>query len=171
MTVLYIANCSKQDHIFHYHLPGNMQPFAQRIRAGAQIKIDCREGETDAIINQHSRYGMQPVDKITKGFSGICYRIDRQISVERIESGFEQTEAEMTARALETRKVGAAATDKLIGDKAAEFGHGIVAPTEVQVIEEAKGPADAQAGTFNETIQVVRDDAPPPPRRASGRRR
>jgi hypothetical protein len=170
MTTLYIANCSKQDHIFHYHLPGNPQPFAQRIRAGAQIKIDCREGETDAIINQHVIYGMQDVARVKKGFSGLAYRLDKPISVDMIQQGFEQKDAEMIERALESRKVGAAATDAIIAGKAAEFGHNITAPTEVTVTEEGKGPAGAQAGGFDETIKVVRDDAPPPPVR-HGRRR
>jgi len=87
---LYVANCSKQEHDFTYMLIENPRPFHHKIRAGAQMEINGSLEEIDHIIKQHSIYGMMEVGKVQKGFGGICYRLNKPISVDAIEAGLDQ---------------------------------------------------------------------------------
>lgn len=164
MPSLYVANCSKQEHLFTYMIPENPRPFSHKIRAGAQVKIDGSDFDLGKIIEQHAIYGMQIVDKVRKGFGGLAYRLGKPISIEAIESGINQSDQEMINRALETRKNTAAATDQIISNKAQEMGARQIAPLEIEIIEESKGPTD-KGGGFNETIQVVKDGLADAPRR------
>ena len=160
MTSLYIANCTKSTFLFTYMLVENPRPFHHKIFAGTQIKLDCNNDDADQIIKQHSVYGMQPAEKVGKGFSGLAYRIGKPVSIEAIEAGIEQKDQEMIDRALEVRKNTAAATDHILAEKAREFGSRQTAPLEIEVIEEGTGPTDT-SGKFNETIQVVKQGLEP----------
>lgn len=162
MTALYIANCWKSDFLFTYMLVENPRPFHHKIRAGSQICLNVDQIEADQIIKQHSIYGMQPVEKVGKGFSGLAYRIGKPISIEAIEAGISQKEQENIERALETRKNTAAATDHILQEKAREFGSKQTAPLEIEIVEERKSPIDDGNG-FNETIQVVKQGIEPKP--------
>jgi len=156
---IYIANCSKSDFLFTYMLVENPRPFHHKIRAGSQICLNLDKSETDQIIKQHSIYGMQPVDNVTKGFSGLAYAF-KPISVEAIQAGISQKDQENIERALETRKNTAAATDHILQEKAREFGSRQTAPLEIEVIEEKRNPIDEGTG-FNETITVVKQGLDP----------
>lgn len=157
---LYVANCSKQDHDFTYMLFENPRPFHHRIRAGAQFEVNGSQDDIDHIIKQHSIYGMMEVGKVKKGFGGICYRLDKPIAVDAIEAGFEQRDQEMIDRALEARKVTAAAADQILYNKAQEMGLRQKAGLEVEVVEEKKNAADNEP-KFNQTIEVVREGVQP----------
>lgn len=157
---LYIANCSKQDNHFTYMLPEQMRPFARLIRAGQQTEIDSDFETINIIIRQHEIYGIQEAKKVKKGFGGLCYQIDKPISIESIKNGFTQTEQEQIDRALEARKITAASSDQLIAQKAQEFGMRQTSALEVEVIEEKKGIAD-ESSKFEETIGIVRDGLQP----------
>lgn len=58
------------------------------IDIGGQIRIsgDLTTPEIEAIVGQHRKYGMVEVGEIdrTKPFVGLCYSVDKPISVERI---------------------------------------------------------------------------------------
>lgn len=165
MTALYVANCSKSDYLFTYMIFENPKPYHHKIRAGSQICINADTSEIDQIIKQHSIYGMQPVDKVTKGFSGLAYRFGKPISIEAIYAGIKQSDQEMIDRALEARKLTAAATDHIIAEKAREFGSRQTAPLEIEIVEEKRSPTDQSEG-FSETIQVVKQGLEPPPRKS-----
>ena len=160
MPQIYVANCSKHDYIFAYMFIENPKPFHHKIRAGTQIKIEASNDEIEQIIKQHSIYGMQPVEAVKKGFGGLAYRINKQISVEAIEAGLSQSDQEAIDRALEARKNTAAAVDSILTNKAQEFGSRQSAPVEIEVIEEGRNPAD-QSAKFNETITVVKEGIEP----------
>ena len=66
MTAFYVANCRKQDFLFTYMFVENPRPFHHKIRAGSQLQLNLDQGEVEQIIKQHSIYGMQPADKVTK---------------------------------------------------------------------------------------------------------
>lgn len=87
---LFIANCSHQPHLFNYKLPEKAQPFGVTIRAGAQHEIENQSDIIHHIIKQHEPYGFQPCHKVDKNFSGICYSIDKPVTVGRIEENAEQ---------------------------------------------------------------------------------
>ncbi|ELY4543943.1 hypothetical protein SMZ81_002153 [Cronobacter sakazakii] len=87
---LFIANCSRQSHVFNYKLPEKTQSFGVTIPSGQQHMIENQPEIIDHIIRQHEPYGFQPCGKVDKDFSGICYSIDKPVSVGRIEEGAEQ---------------------------------------------------------------------------------
>lgn len=157
---LYVANCSKQEFQFTYMIPENPRAFSHHIRAGAQIEINNGQDEIDAIIKQHAIYGMMEVGKVQRGFGGLCYRLEKPINVDAIESGMSQSDQEMIDRALEVRKVGAAAADQIINTKAQEMGLKVKSGIEVEVIEEKKNAADTDS-KFNQTIEVVHEGLAP----------
>lgn len=157
---LYVANCSKQEFLFTYMLPENPRPFSHAIRAGGQIEIPGEHDAIDAIIKQHSVYGMMEATKVKKGFGNLAYRIDKPISVEAIENGFSQSDQEMIDRAQNARNITAAAADQMIANKAQEMGLKQKSGLEVEVIEEKKNAADHEP-KFEQTIEVVREGVQP----------
>lgn len=160
MMELYIANCSKQDFLFTYMLPENPRPFSHKIRAGAQHRFVQTQAEADAIIKQHSMYGLMEVGKVSKGFGGLCYRIGKPISVEAIEMGISQSDDENIQRADEARKITAVAQDQIISQKAQEMGLKQKSGIEVEVVEEKKNAADT-APKFDQTIEVLHEGNAP----------
>jgi hypothetical protein len=157
---LYISNASKQDFNFTYMLRENPQPFLRKLRPGTQTEIIGSPDEIDQIVKQHEVYGMMEASKIKKGFGGICYRIDKPISVDAIENGISQRDQEAIDRALEARKVTAAAADQVISTKAQEMGLRQKSGIEVEVLEEKRNAADQDA-KLNETIEVVHEGSAP----------
>lgn len=153
---LYIANCSKQEHLFTYMLPENPRPFSHSIRAGGQIEIPGEQDQLMAIIGQHQVYGMMEVNKVGKGFGGLCYRLEKPISIDAIQAGFTQSDQEMIDRAQEARNVTAAAADQIIAQKAQEMGLKQKSGLEIEVVEEKKNAAD-NSPKFEQTIEVVRE--------------
>ena len=160
MMELFIANCSKQDFLFTYMLPENPRPFSHKIRAGAQIKLVQDQIQVDAIIKQHQPYGIMEVGKVSKGFGGLCYRFNKPISVEAIESGISQSDQENIERANEARKITAVAQDQIISQKAQEMGLKQKSGVEVEVVEEKKNAADTSP-KFDETIEVLHEGVAP----------
>lgn len=161
---LYIANCSKQEFLFTYMLPENTRPFVHKIRAGSQIKLTQSQPEVDVIIRQHSIYGLMEANQVKKGFGGLCYRIDKPISVSAIEEGLSQSDQEMIEKAQEARNITAAAQDKIISEKAQEMGLKVKSGIEVEVVEEKKNAADS-GDKFDQVIEVVHEGQAPRKRR------
>ena len=157
---LFIANCSKQECHFTYMIPENPRPFSHHIRAGSQIQIEGNQPTIDAIVYQHAIYGMMDVKKVKKGFGGLCYAIDKPISVEAIESGFTQSDQEMIDRAQQARNATAAAADQILQNKAQEMGLKQKSGLEVEIVEDKKNAAD-NGEKFNQTIEVVREGVQP----------
>jgi len=141
-------------------IPENPRPFSHHIRAGGQIQIDGNQPTIDAIVNQHAIYGMMDVKKVKKGFGGLCYAIDKPISVEAIESGFTQSDQEMIDRAQQARNATAAAADQILANKAQEMGLKQKSGLEVEIVEDKKNAAD-NGEKFNQTIEVVREGVQP----------
>jgi hypothetical protein len=160
MPKLYIANCSKQDFNFTWCDLENPQPFMRKLRAGSQTEIDGSPDRLSHIVKQHEVYGMMEASKVKKGFGGIAYRLDKPISVDAIYNGIEQKDQEAIDRALEARKVTAAAADQVISAKAQEMGLRQKSGIEVEVLEEKRNAADQDA-KLNETIEVIHEGSAP----------
>ena len=103
---------------------------------------------------------MMDVKKVKKGFGGLCYAIDKPISVEAIESGFTQSDQEMIDRAQQARNATAAAADQILANKAQEMGLKQKSGLEVEIVEDKKNAAD-NGEKFNQTIEVVREGVQP----------
>ena len=115
-------------------LPENPRPFSHSIRAGGQIEIPGSQDQLMSIIGQHQIYGLQEVNKVGKGFGGLCYRLEKPISIDAIEAGFTQSDQEMIDRAQEARTVTAAAADQIIAQKAQEMGLKQKSGLEIEII-------------------------------------
>ena len=163
MTKLYIANCTKQEAFFEYTVPENLKRFAKPIRAGTQVEIENTSDVLNYIIGQHERYGFTEVSKITKGFSGLCYRFDKPISIDAIQAGLSQSEQDMIDRALEARKIQAVASDAHLSRVAQEGGLRQKANLEVEVVEEKRNFTDNE-DKFEQTITVQKEGIEPKPK-------
>lgn len=155
MPVLYIANASKQSHSFNYRLPEKEKLFMQKIEVASQISINLNSAEIDWVLKQHLKYGMVDVKSISnkKGFSGICYSIDKPVNVETIMIASEVKDEVITDRALDIRKTTAAAVEKSVSEQAQEMGIQ-AGNTQFEIEEQKTNPADNEA-KFKETIEVT----------------
>ena len=145
-----------QHHNFIYSIPENPKRFIKEIRAGGQVELDFSLDILKNIVAQHERYGFTEVTQVKKGFSGVCYRFDKPISISAIESGMSQTEQTAIDRALEARKIQAVANDQIISRVAQEGGLRQQAPLELEVIEEKRNFADNET-KFEQTITVEKE--------------
>lgn len=105
---LFIANCSRQAHMFNYKLPEKSQSFGVAIPAGRQHMIDQSEDVIRHIISQHEPYGFQHRNKVDKNFSGICYELEKPLSSSQIIDNADQKKEnldEMSQKILEVSAV------------------------------------------------------------------
>jgi len=161
MEKLFIANCTKQRHRFGYMLPENARQFMREIEPGQQIALEFDSRDTLCrVIEQHEPYGFYDVSKIKKGFCGIAYQLNKQISIEAIEAGLSQRDQDAIDRAIEAQKVGAVASDKIMADTAQQMGIRQTKPLQIEVIEEKQGVTDNEP-KLNQTITVQRDGIEP----------
>ncbi len=113
MSKMYIANTTKQDHVFTYRVPDDesatmSRPRAITIRAAAQVALpdNMNTPQIDAIIQQHGRYGMVDAKEIdrTKPFIGLCYSIDRPVSLDTIRHGLGHNDKVLVERGRKMRE-------------------------------------------------------------------
>jgi len=158
---MYIANCTPQVQDFHYRLPENAKLLKQTIPLGQQIQIpgDLTQFDIDAIIEQHSRYGMVRVGEIdrTKAFIGVCYDIDRKVDMDRVRNAIEHNYEVLEERGKIIRQEAAVAVNNSIEE---QTGGGLNA-LEARIEEVGK---DA---TMDETIRGTTGRRPSRTRRAA----
>jgi hypothetical protein len=148
------------NHFFEYSVPENQKRFGKEIKAGGQIELENIQDILTYIIGQHERYGFTEVSKVKKGFSGLCYRFDKPISVTAIESGMSQSEQDMIDRALEARKIQAVATDAHISRIAQEGGLRQKGSIEFETVEEKRNLGDNES-KFEQIITVQKEGVEP----------
>lgn len=170
MTVLYVANSTKQRYLFTYRIPDEAGCRTQYIEIGNQIKIDEAGLDTrkvDAIIAQHRPYGMIAHDEVSRhrGFAGLCYSIDKPVNSVLIERVIHSNTEVLKDQGVEIRKAaGLAASAKLEQDMnnlketfRDKFDPGSLTSTELSIEED---PASDRPDTdINERITVSRDEA------------
>ena len=155
MTVLFVANVTKQVHTFTYRLKAREKLCEEKIPPGAQIRVgseDFTKDEIDDIIKHHARYGMRPAAEASRirGFVGLCYSIDKPITLDRILETFERNDVALTERAAERREETANAVAKGIEEKL-----GVpVKRVEVETIEDTTGTPRIAEG-----LEVVNDQS------------
>lgn len=108
MTALFIANCTKQNHVFAYRQDSSTALSYQDIRIGAQVKLpgDMTSAEVANIIKQHITYGIKDASEVrrTKDFTGLCYNIDQPVPFVAFDSALETNDVAMTERSAEQRE-------------------------------------------------------------------
>lgn len=157
MAHLYVANLTKQHQDFIYLIPERKTPLVQTIRIGGQERIydDAPTEVLNAIVAQHERYGLIPVEKIDQArqFTGLCYSIGKPINIEKIRRGVENNDSAMDAMGEKMRREVAVVASQ----KAEEAGNVLSFETEV-VVEKRRGESGALA---SEKIEVIPEGASP----------
>ncbi len=160
MPKLYIANTTKQHHQFVYRIPedGRNTPTMQEIPVGQCVQIyrDDTSSVLEAIIEQHTRYGLVPVNEIdrTKDFIGLAYQFDQPIDVEKIIRALTHNDQVLKQLGDAQRKDVAVAISQGIEQGAREAGANAGA---VEVTVEEVDRQDSTSTSLNETIEVVRE--------------
>lgn len=154
---LYIANCSRQAHNFNYKLPEKAQSFGAVIQAGGQHMIDNQSDIIKHIIEQHEPYGFQRCDKVDHTFSGICYAIDKPVTVGIIVDNAEQkTENldDMSQKILEANAVSLSnAVDQAVMQSGERPKPGEV---QVEITGEAVNTDQDNAPSLSKTVKVAK---------------
>jgi hypothetical protein len=178
---LYIANCTQQIQQFHYRVPetgGAMAGGAriQLIDIGSQVLLtgDLNQFQIDSVVAQHRKYGLVKVDEIdrTKGFSGMCYSIDKPVPVSKIIYVMEQNKSVLDQRGRRTRLEAAVAVNQQIETNMSD-PTGVSAQLkkfEVELREEKSGNGPVHE-PVNEALRVTRDEDPTPVKEQNQARR
>jgi hypothetical protein len=117
MPDLYIANCTKQNHVFAYRVPGENGVKSLSIAIGQQSKLPgLSNAVAGAIIEANSRYGLIEVKEIdrTKPFIGMCYSLDAPVKIDVIIKAMKHNDEVLIQRGRETRQAAAVASNNLI---------------------------------------------------------
>lgn len=174
---LYIANCTKQNIEFPYRIPEEVSLRIQRIGIGRQIQIagDLSTADIDAILKQHKKYGLIPVAEVKnmRMFTGMCYSVDRPISIDNIMLVIDRNTRILVERGKEFRKQAAVSANNLIDHHLAEANNPSTLETLEMSIQQEEKPNQENVDMVNEGIRVTKkqiDGQPPPPKRSRNRR-
>lgn len=154
---LYIANCSRQSHHFNYKLPEKSQSFGVTIPAGGQHMIENQSDVIHHLIEQHEHYGFQRCDKVDKTFSGICYAIDKPVTVGRIEENAEQKVENLDDMSQVILEANAVSMSNAVDSAVLQSGQmpkpGVV---QIEITGDAVNPDQDNAPSLSKTIKVTK---------------
>jgi hypothetical protein len=152
MSTMYVANTTQQIQDFQFRLPMKDKVYKQSIDIGRQIKVagELDTREVEAIIAQHSIYGMIEVSELdrAKPFVGLIYSLDKPVKAELISRAMNHNMGVLDARGQTIRQEAAVA----INNNLAEGDEGFKA-VEVEVIE-VKAKKGGQDRAVDELIRV-----------------
>jgi hypothetical protein len=152
---MFIANCTKQVVSFIYRLPEVSASRQQQIEIGGQIQIsgDLTKIEVDAIIEQHTKYGLVAADELdrSKPFIGLCYSIDKPVRVGKVEQAIEHNDKVLEQRGAQTRKESALA----VASQVEQNSPGGLTALEMTVEQEKPGSEGDVVGA--QTVRVDRN--------------
>lgn len=158
MAELFIANCTRQPHDFHYRVPAEdgrayiRRIQIQRIEPQSQQRIhtDAPLPVLEAIIDQHRAYGLVPVADVVraKNFVGLCYSFDKPVDLSRLEYAIDHNKGVLVERGDVTRQETAVAVDRAIEQNledarraSPELPAASVASVEVETLEDSAQPS------------------------------
>ncbi len=157
---LYVANCTKQTHMFIYRLPESKQMAAPiKLGPGEQKLIGAdklSDSDINAIISHHRQYGMitEKEVKATPHYVGLCYSVGDPVSLDGIKMAFEHNDIVLNAIAKENLKNSAVASS--VNETTANPRLGPLNRLSVEVVEQARPGQDAK---FAEGVEVVPRDS------------
>lgn len=142
MTTLFIGNTTKQHNDFVFKMPETGKTISRKIVAGTQEVIlrDATDGQVNAVIDQHKKYGLisETEAKKAKNFIGLLYSTDKPIKLGSLQLAFHHNQEILEAQAEKNLEhIGQAAKNTL--DQVSRDGEGSGLPRlELEVVEEAK---------------------------------
>lgn len=134
---MFVANCTAQIQDFTFRLPESTKLHAQPIEIGGQIELkNLNPLQIEAIVQHHGKYGMVHVGEIdrTKPFVGLCYNLDKPITVPRMQAAINHNFEVLEERGEEQRAAAAIATHQRIEQEGSP-----IRALEMEVIEEKGG--------------------------------
>lgn len=137
---LYIANTTKQRHIFSFRTLETGRLRQIPIAHGSQMLVlDGSSEEVDAVIQHHQIYGLVDAIKIdqSKQFVGLCYSINKAVPASVIEKALRDNDEHLTRNSHGRRQASVAAMDSTLRDS----GTGYNGDMEFSV-EQTKGRED-----------------------------
>src|ERR1700683_3772726 len=164
---LYLANTSKQHHLFIYRPADRPETKPVEIPAGTQVQIggdNMSDHDIDRMLRQHAPYGLTAVKDLprTAGYIGLVYSIDKPVNMDQFMSTFEKNDIEMNANAADRRESAAAA----IADGMSKSLGIPVQRTEVELTEESKSGTPS----ISEGHEVIAENMAPRHPGKKGRR-
>lgn len=148
---LFIANTTKQRHIFTYRVLETGRLRQIPIDPGSQMAVlDGTSDEIDAVIDHHAIYGLinsKNIDQ-SQAFVGLCYNIDKPVASSVIEKALRDNDNHLSRGAHQTRQASLAALDKTLSENGSGYGG------EMEfTVEQVKGREDNDdAPIVNEAI-------------------
>ncbi|WP_336194995.1 hypothetical protein [Hafnia paralvei] len=137
---LYIANTTKQRHIFSFRTLETGRLRQIPIAHGSQMLVlDGSSEEVDAVIQHHQIYGLVDATKIdqSKQFVGLCYSVNKAVPASVIEKALRDNDEHLTRNSHGRRQASVAAMDSTLRDS----GTGYNGDMEFSV-EQTKGRED-----------------------------
>lgn len=116
---LYIANTTKQRHIFSFRTLETGRLRQIPIAHGSQMLVlDGSSEEVDAVIQHHQIYGLVDATKIdqSKQFVGLCYSINKAVPASVIEKALRDNDEHLTRNSHGRRQASVAAMDSTLRD-------------------------------------------------------
>ncbi|SFN72605.1 hypothetical protein SAMN05216516_11622 [Izhakiella capsodis] len=114
---LYIANTTKQRHVFTFRMLETGRLRQIPIPHGGQMQVlDGSSDEIDAVIQHHQAYGLVDSSRIdqSKAFIGLCYSINKPVSSAVIEKTLRDNDHHLTREAHNRRQASVAALDSTL---------------------------------------------------------
>jgi hypothetical protein len=174
---LYISNTTKQNVDFFYRVLENPVARRQQIPIGGQIVIsgDLSTPDVEYIIGQHRPYGMVSADELdrTKEFVGLCYSVDKPVTMIKIERTMRHNDAVLIKRGEEIRKEAAIASSNGLENSLVEQDRQeSLRSFETTIVEENSEKRDtSDVKAISEGIRVRRSEEPQPRPVNSGKAR
>lgn len=152
---LFIANCSRQAHMFNYKIPENTQAFGVLIRAGQQHLLEYPPEVIQHIIGQHEPYGLQPRDKVNDKFSGICYSIEKVVKSSEIIDNAEQKVENLDNMSQEILNASAVSLNNAVEQAVLQGGEiPLGGGVEIEIKGEAVNTEQPDPPKLNKTVKV-----------------
>lgn len=158
---LFIANATHQVQSFLYRIPEQATMRNQHIPVGSQIALpeDLSLADIDYVLEQHTRYGLIPVDSIqnSKAFKGICYSVDKPVPAGKIEALMHHNRDELTKLGQKLRQEAALTSNSTLESELQENGRPeVLRNLEITVVEENHDERDT-AAPVAEAFRVRRE--------------
>lgn len=127
MPSLFVANVTRQLHIFAYRHPkigaGKLQE--DEIRGGTQIRIEHADLDVlESIVDCYRKHGLREAGEASRvpDFSGLCFQFEKPISEKWLRDALKRRELTEDQRSQRMREVSAVAIDDAMQDAARQVG-------------------------------------------------
>ena len=171
---MYVVNCTQQVQDFVYRLPEFSGVRSQQIAIGGYVQLsgELNQPQIDAVVKQHSRYGMVAEEEVsrTKTFIGLYFTVDRLPKLAKIYDAISHNVDVMMERGKKTREEAAVFTSSAIENNVPA---GSLKELEMSVVQEKREGREVSDPELAEGFRITRDHQGPPvaETRAEQRRR